>query len=61
MGSDAEQKRPIRANMDMIQKLQEQVAPEIFTPRCAYDGRKNMYTTRKLPLPDGKQSVRYSS
>ncbi|KIP05771.1 hypothetical protein PHLGIDRAFT_36273 [Phlebiopsis gigantea 11061_1 CR5-6] len=56
MGSDAEQKRPIRANMDMIQKLQEQVAPEIFTPRCAYDGRKNMYTTRKLPLPDGKQS-----
>ena len=58
MGSDsAEQKRPIRANMDMIHRLQNDVAPEVFTPRCAYDGRKNMYTTRKLPLTDGKQSV----
>ncbi|KIP10717.1 hypothetical protein PHLGIDRAFT_125407 [Phlebiopsis gigantea 11061_1 CR5-6] len=56
MNQNSEQTLPIRANMDIIRRLQEQVAPETFTPRCVYDGRKNLFSIRQLPFSDGKQT-----
>lgn len=57
MNQNSEQTLPIRANMDIIRRLQEQIAPQVFTPRCVYDGRKNMFSIRRLPFPDGKETV----
>lgn len=37
--------------MDIIRSLQTTVAPGIFTPKGVYDGRKNLFTPRKLPFP----------
>jgi eukaryotic translation initiation factor 2C len=48
---NAENKNPARLNIDIIRSLQTTVAPGIFTPRGVYDGRKNMFTPRKLPFP----------
>ncbi|GJE84216.1 argonaute-like protein [Phanerochaete sordida] len=39
--------------MEIIRKLQEETAPEVFTPRCVYDGRKNMFGIRELPFEEG--------
>jgi hypothetical protein len=36
--------------MDLIKQLQVSVAPQIFTPRAVYDGRKNLFAMRELPL-----------
>lgn len=36
--------------MALIKTLQTQVAPQIFTPRAVYDGRKNMFAIRELPF-----------
>lgn len=52
---------PVRANMDVIRQLQEVTAPQVFTPRAAYDGRKNLFTTTELPFQDGQASVRNST
>lgn len=41
---------PARLNMDLIKQLQTVVAPQIFTPRGVYDGRKNMFAARELPF-----------
>lgn len=41
---------PARFNNELIKQLQSAVAPQIFTPRAVYDGRKNMFATRRLPL-----------
>ncbi|QRW25262.1 protein argonaute 2 [Rhizoctonia solani] len=48
--------KPVKWNLDVIRTLQEQVAPTIFTPRTVYDGRKNLFASRCLPLSsrDGK-------
>ncbi|KAF8756522.1 argonaute family [Rhizoctonia solani] len=48
--------KPVKWNLDVIRTLQEQVAPTIFTPRAVYDGRKNLFASRRLPLSsrDGK-------
>lgn len=54
----SEQKMPVVRNMEVIRRLQERVAPEIFTPRCVYDGRKNLYATRNLPFTDDRAEVR---
>jgi hypothetical protein len=44
--------------MKIIRHLQEVVAPDTFTPLAVYDGRKNMFATRDLPLgPSGSASV----
>ncbi|KAB5590426.1 Argonaute-like protein [Ceratobasidium theobromae] len=43
--------KPDKWNHELIKYLQEFVAPYIFTPRAVYDGRKNMYTSRRLPFP----------
>lgn len=36
--------------MDLIARLQTELAPEVFTPRAVYDGRKNLFAPRVLPL-----------
>ncbi|KAF7292384.1 Argonaute-like protein [Mycena chlorophos] len=41
--------------MDLIRRLQFNVAPQIFTPRVVYDGRKNIFSIRKLPFDTGSQ------
>ena len=41
---------PSRLNMVLIKKLQCEVAPEIFTPRAVYDGRKNIFASHELAL-----------
>ncbi|KAG5642852.1 hypothetical protein DXG03_002029 [Asterophora parasitica] len=41
---------PVRLNTILIKKLQMEVAPDIFTPLAVYDGRKNMFAPRELPL-----------
>ena len=45
--------------MDLIARLQVDIAPEIFKPRAVYDGRKNLFAPRELPLGDsGTKEVR---
>lgn len=45
---------PVRMNMLLIKQLQAEVARNVFTPPVPYDGRKNMYASRELPLgPNG--------
>ncbi|KAG9088958.1 hypothetical protein FRC06_001770, partial [Ceratobasidium sp. 370] len=41
---------PAKFNMDLIRVLQERIAPTVFTPRAVYDGRKNLFACRRLPL-----------
>jgi eukaryotic translation initiation factor 2C len=36
--------------MVLVKKLQMEVATQIFTPPAVYDGRKNMFAARELPL-----------
>ena len=57
--SPSEKTLPARLNMEIIKRLQTVVAPQVFTPRAAYDGRKNMFAARELPFgPSGTQEVR---
>ncbi|RPD71863.1 argonaute-like protein [Lentinus tigrinus ALCF2SS1-7] len=51
---DSENKTlPARLNMEIIRRLQTVAAPDVFTPPAVYDGRKNMFAPRQLPLgPD---------
>ncbi len=44
--------------MEIIKRLQERDRPQIFTPRAAYDGRKNLFSIRELPFTEGTQTVR---
>lgn len=46
--------------MMIIRRLQENVAPHIFTPKAVYDGRKNIFSARQLPLEGKSQTVRFS-
>lgn len=46
--------------MDLIRHLQEYVAPNVFTPRAAYDGRKNMFSSITLQFPGGSDSAEVS-
>ncbi|KAF5311527.1 hypothetical protein D9611_011545 [Ephemerocybe angulata] len=49
---------PARVNLAIIKTLQADVAPHIFTPRGAYDGRKNLFCTTQLRLgPNGDEGV----
>jgi len=44
--------------MEIIKHLQTVAAPQIFTPRAVYDGRKNMFAVRELPFGEsGIQEV----
>ena len=42
--------------MEIIRRLQENVAPAIFTPPAVYDGRKNMFAPRLLPFEEGRSN-----
>jgi eukaryotic translation initiation factor 2C len=42
--------------MELVRRLQEVVAPKIFSPPAVYDGRKNLFATRALPFPGGAQT-----
>ncbi|KAJ7682732.1 argonaute-like protein [Mycena polygramma] len=53
--SPSEKTLPARMTMDLIRRLQFDVAPQIFTPRCVYDGRKNIFSIQKLPFDTGSQ------
>ncbi|KAG7099080.1 hypothetical protein E1B28_000955 [Marasmius oreades] len=58
-----EQTMPARLNMEIITALQTRTAPDIFTPPAVYDGRKNIFAARELPLtigPDGVPSQEFS-
>ncbi|KAF9009003.1 argonaute-like protein [Cyathus striatus] len=48
--SPSEKTLPARLNMTLITALQTKTAPEIFTPRAVYDGRKNLFAIRELPF-----------
>ncbi|KIJ08186.1 hypothetical protein PAXINDRAFT_18658 [Paxillus involutus ATCC 200175] len=44
-----------------VEHLQKIDAPDVFTTPAVYDGRKNMFTPRELPLgPDGSQESNVS-
>ncbi|KAG8692899.1 hypothetical protein FRC09_010881, partial [Ceratobasidium sp. 395] len=52
----ADKVMPAKFNMDVIRIMQERIAPAVFTPRAVYDGRKNLFASRRLPLPGGGDS-----
>jgi eukaryotic translation initiation factor 2C len=52
----SEKTLPARLNMDLITALQTKVAPQIFTPRAVYDGRKNLFAARELRFAGGEKS-----
>ncbi|KAJ8092001.1 hypothetical protein PM082_024237 [Marasmius tenuissimus] len=56
-GSGLEQKLPLHLTFKIMGHLQGFVAPEIFTPRVAYDGRQLLFATRELPLEVGPDGV----
>ncbi|TFY68233.1 hypothetical protein EVJ58_g1135 [Rhodofomes roseus] len=41
---------PAKFNFMLVNRLQEVIAPAVFTPRAAYDGRKNMFAPQELNL-----------
>lgn len=51
--SPSEQGRAVRLNMHIIRRLQEVIAPHVFTPKAVYDGRKNIFSARELPFDNG--------
>ncbi|KAJ7611818.1 argonaute-like protein [Roridomyces roridus] len=53
--SPSEKTLPARMTMDLVRRLQFDIAPQIFTPRCVYDGRKNIFSIRRLPFDTGSQ------
>ncbi|KAF8138405.1 argonaute-like protein [Boletus edulis] len=54
--SPSEKTLPARLNLELVDHLQKIDAPDVFTPPAAYDGRKNMFAPRELPLgPNGSQ------
>ncbi|KAF8608017.1 Piwi-domain-containing protein [Ceratobasidium sp. AG-I] len=52
-----EREMPAKSNLDLIRILQTRIAPNIFTPRVAYDGRKNMFASHELNLSEGDWQV----
>ncbi|EGO01882.1 hypothetical protein SERLA73DRAFT_49361 [Serpula lacrymans var. lacrymans S7.3] len=48
--SPSEKTLPARLNMELIKHLQTIDAPNVFTPPAVYDGRKNMFASRRLAL-----------
>jgi eukaryotic translation initiation factor 2C len=49
---------PARLNMKLIHHLQTIDAVDVFTPRAVYDGRKNLFAARELPIgPQNSQQA----
>jgi len=58
----SEKTLPVRLNMDLVSHMMRVEAVDIFTPPAVYDGRKNLFAPRELPLgPSGSQEVRFFS
>ena len=55
--SPSEKNLPARFNMHLIGRLQKDVAPQVFTPRAAYDGHKNFFAARALLFQGGTHEV----
>ncbi|KAI0053586.1 argonaute-like protein [Auriscalpium vulgare] len=53
--SPSEKTLPLALNLDIIKTLQEQIAPGVFTPRGAYDGRKNLFSARTFSFGDAAE------
>lgn len=45
--------------MELVKHLQEVIAPQVFTPRAVYDGRKNLFSIRELPFDQGSKTVHF--
>ncbi|EMD40762.1 hypothetical protein CERSUDRAFT_111347 [Gelatoporia subvermispora B] len=50
INGSSEKTLPARLNIELIERLQRVVAPDVFTPKAVYDGRKNMFAARELPF-----------
>ncbi|KAG8684264.1 hypothetical protein FRC11_012391, partial [Ceratobasidium sp. 423] len=50
---NTDEPKPLKWNHELIRALQERTAPAIFTPRAVYDGRKNLFASRRLPFAGG--------
>ncbi|KAG8742665.1 hypothetical protein FRC10_001148 [Ceratobasidium sp. 414] len=48
---------PARANVETMKTLQERLEPNLFSPKGAYDGRKNLFTTKRLALGDSDTRI----
>lgn len=46
----SEKALPARLNVEIIKTMQEVIAPQVFTPRAVYDGRKNLFAAHTLPF-----------
>ncbi|TFK69591.1 Piwi-domain-containing protein [Pluteus cervinus] len=46
-----------RVKVLLIRELQEVVAPQVFTPKAAYDGQKNIFAARELSVGPGSFDV----
>ncbi|KAI6034268.1 argonaute-like protein [Pisolithus microcarpus] len=59
--SPSEKTLPARLNMDLVNHLMRVEAADVFTRPAVYDGRKNMFSPRELPLgPNGSQEFNVS-
>ncbi|GAB1517152.1 hypothetical protein RhiTH_000196 [Rhizoctonia solani] len=45
-----DKKLPARVNVQTMNLLQDTLQPNVFVPKGAYDGQKNLFTTKKLDL-----------
>ncbi|KAH8113254.1 argonaute-like protein [Phellopilus nigrolimitatus] len=55
----SEKTLPARLNMDLITHLQTYVAPNVFSPKAVYDGRKNLFAASTLKFPNGENSCEF--
>lgn len=55
INSGSELTLPIRVTFELIKRLQLNVAPNVFSPRGVYDGRKNFFTARALSFGDSAE------
>ncbi|TFK69578.1 argonaute-like protein [Pluteus cervinus] len=46
-----------RIKVLLVRQLQDAVAPEVFSPKVAYDGEKNIFAARELSIGSGRFDV----
>lgn len=60
--SPNEERLKSRRRMEIVQKLQLEVAPELFRPQAVFDGKKNLFAFHNvLGRAENQKSVRHSS
>jgi len=47
---------PARFNLELFRTLQDTEA-QIFTPKVVYDGKKNVFSPRELPIGEGRKVI----